>query len=81
MLLITTFSNFIFCANEKDSLKGGYGRLIDVNNGKMCVNVQGNGSKIVVLLTGAYSPSPVLEMAPLAEKLGDKFTIVTIEYF
>jgi hypothetical protein len=48
-------------------LKNGYGRFIDVNTGKICINVQGTGAKVVVLLTGAGSPSPVLEMAPLAE--------------
>jgi pimeloyl-ACP methyl ester carboxylesterase len=62
-------------------LREGYGRFIDVKGGKICVNVQGTGSKIVVLLTGAGSPSPVLEMAPLAEKLKENYTVVTIEYF
>jgi pimeloyl-ACP methyl ester carboxylesterase len=71
----------IFCAIEKSGLRESYGIFIDVNGGKICVNVQGTGSKTVVLLTGAGSPSPVLEMAPLAEKLKENFTIVTIEYF
>jgi pimeloyl-ACP methyl ester carboxylesterase len=81
MLLITTFVNLVLCAVEKDSLKDGYGRLIDVNGEKICVDIQGTGSKVVVLLTGAGSPSPVLEMVPLAERLRDNFTVVTIEYF
>jgi pimeloyl-ACP methyl ester carboxylesterase len=81
MLFITTFVNLVLCAVEKSSLKGGYGRLMDVNNGKICVDVQGTGSKIVVLLSGAGSPSPVLEMASLTEKLRGNFTVVAIEYF
>jgi pimeloyl-ACP methyl ester carboxylesterase len=80
-LFITTSANLIFCVIEKDSLRNSYGRFIDVNGGKICINVQGSGQKIVVLLTGAASPSPVLEMAPLADKLDDSFTVVTIEYF
>jgi pimeloyl-ACP methyl ester carboxylesterase len=81
MLSITSVANFVFCAFENGGFKNGYGKLIEISNGKICVDVQGTGSKVVVLLTGAGSPSPVLEMAPLAEKLKDNFTVVTIEYF
>lgn len=81
ILLIATFANLVFCAIEKDGLKNGYGRFINVNNGKICVDVQGAGEKVIVLLAGTGSPSPVLEMAPLAEKLKNNFTVTTIEYF
>jgi pimeloyl-ACP methyl ester carboxylesterase len=81
ILFITAFANFIFCILEKDSLNNAYGEFIKISSGEICVSVQGTGSKIIVLLTGANSPSPVLEMAPLAEKLKDNFTVVTIEYF
>jgi pimeloyl-ACP methyl ester carboxylesterase len=81
ILLITTVSNFILNVIETGSLDNPYGKFIKINGEKICVNIQGTGSKVVVLLTGAGSPSPVLEMAPLAEKLDDNFTVVTIEYF
>ena len=81
ILFITTVANFVFCAFEKGSFENGYGKLVEISNGKICIDVQDTGQKIVVLLTGAGSPSPVLEMAPLSEKLSGDFTVVTIEYF
>jgi pimeloyl-ACP methyl ester carboxylesterase len=81
ILFITTVANFVFCTFEKGDFKNRYGKFIEISGGKICVDVRGTGSKVVVLLTGAGSPSPVLEMAPLAEKLKDNFTVVTIEYF
>jgi pimeloyl-ACP methyl ester carboxylesterase len=81
ILLITTVSNFALNVIEKDSLNNSYGKFIKIDGEKICVNIQGTGSKVVVVLTGANSPSPVLEMAPLADKLKDNFTVVTIEYF
>jgi pimeloyl-ACP methyl ester carboxylesterase len=81
VLLITTIANFVLCAIEKDGLEDCYGGLIQVTNGRICVDVHGTGSKVVVLLTGANSPSPALEMAPLADKLKDNFTVIIIEYF
>lgn len=73
--------NFICCKFESKKLKNNYGQFVKVNGEKICVDIRGNGDKVVVLLTGWASPSPVLEMAPLAEKLKDEFTVVTIEYF
>lgn len=58
-----------------------YGQLLVINNEKLCVNIEGTGDKVIILLPGAVTASPVLEMKPLAKFLSDKFTVVTLEYF
>jgi len=58
-----------------------YGRLIEIFGKQMCVKVEGNSEKVVVLLHGGGIVSPVLELKPLAVLLKDDFTVVTIECF
>jgi pimeloyl-ACP methyl ester carboxylesterase len=73
--------NLICCKLEAKKLYNNYGQFIGVHDGKMCVDIKGTGDRVVVLLTGWASPSPVLEMAPLAEQLKNDYTVITLEYF
>jgi pimeloyl-ACP methyl ester carboxylesterase len=81
MLTTPIIINIICCKLEAEMLHNNYGQFVEVHDGKMCVGIKGTGDRVVVLLTGWASPSPVLEMAPLAEKLKDDYTVITIEYF
>lgn len=62
-------------------LNNCYGKFVQIDKEKICVDISGKGDKVVVLLTGWCSPSPVLEMAPLREWLKDEYTVITIEYY
>ncbi|WP_438448077.1 alpha/beta fold hydrolase [Gorillibacterium sp. sgz5001074] len=66
---------------EAPLLDHAYGQMVDVNGEKMCVAIAGSGEKVVVLLPGFGSTSPVLEMAPLADHLKNEYTVVTVEPF
>lgn len=81
ILLTPIIINFICCRIETKKLYNNYGQLVEVHGEKMCVDITGTGDRVVVLLTGWASPSPVLEMAPLAEMLKNDHTVITIEYF
>ena len=59
-----------------------YGQFINVDNGKICVQIDGGNDRVVVLLHGGgIITSPVLELKPLVVLLKDDFTVVTIECF
>ncbi|MGV8981618.1 alpha/beta fold hydrolase [Clostridium sp.] len=64
---------------EFKRIRGSYGQLVDVNGEKICVDIRGNGEKIVVLLPGLGTSSPVLDFKPLVERLWNKYTVVTVE--
>lgn len=63
-----------------DQLKP-YGKLVDVEDGKMHVYSMGNGEETVVLLPGMGVGLPTADFAPLMRKLSEKYTVVAIEYF
>ncbi len=73
--------NSISKKKEANSLNHAYGQMVEVDGKKMCVDIKGSGNKVIVLLPGFASTSPVLEMAPLADKLKDDYTVVTVEPF
>ena len=58
-----------------------YGRLVDVDDGKMHVYSMGSGEKTIVLLPGMGVALPSAEFAPLMRKLSEKYTVVCVEYF
>ncbi|HET8993966.1 MAG TPA: alpha/beta hydrolase, partial [Rhodococcus sp. (in: high G+C Gram-positive bacteria)] len=47
----------------------------------MSVAVQGSGPRTIVLMPGLGTPEPILGFAPLAERLAEQNTVVTIEPF
>lgn len=82
MLALTGFvSNKIICRMDTDRVQGYYGKMIEVHGENMCVEVQGKGKEIIVLLPGWGTYSPILDFKPLVEQLKDDYTVVTIEYF
>lgn len=58
-----------------------YGRLVDVDDGKMHVYSMGSGQKTIVLLPGMGVALPSAEFGPLMRKLSEKYTVVCVEYF
>ncbi|MGM9938008.1 MAG: alpha/beta fold hydrolase, partial [Candidatus Ornithomonoglobus sp.] len=58
-----------------------YGQTVEVHGENMCVDVQGNGEHVVVLLPGWGTYAPILDFKPLTAELKDNYTVVTIEYF
>jgi pimeloyl-ACP methyl ester carboxylesterase len=73
-------TNKLLHIKESNEIAKAYGEFIEVDGNKMCVNIEGHGDKVVVLLTGWGSPSPVLDMKPLATQLNSNYTVVTVEY-
>ncbi len=47
----------------------------------MSVAVQGSGPRTLVLMPGLGTPEPILDFAPLAQRLAEQNTVVTIENF
>lgn len=56
-----------------------YGKLVDVGNGKLNVYTEGQGTRTVVVLSGAGVTSPVLEYKMLYRRLTDVCRISVIE--
>jgi triacylglycerol esterase/lipase EstA (alpha/beta hydrolase family) len=73
-------ANKLLHIKESNEIAKAYGEFIEVDGNKMCVDIKGHGNKVVVLLTGWGSPSPILDMKPLAAQLSDNYTVVTVDY-
>lgn len=56
-------------------------RYVEVDGHRMSVAVQGSGSRTVVLMPGLGTPEPILGFAPLARRLAEQNTVVTVEPF
>lgn len=56
-----------------------YGKKVKVGDKYMRVSIMGKSSKVLLILPGWNSISPILEFKPLAEKLSEYFTVITIE--
>jgi hypothetical protein len=72
--------NKLMHIKENSEISKAYGKFVEVDGNKMCVNIEGYGDKVVVLLTGWGTPSPVLDMKPLTAQLSSNYTVVTVEY-
>ncbi|HEX3078608.1 MAG TPA: alpha/beta hydrolase, partial [Lachnospiraceae bacterium] len=81
IVLILSIVNYICKKKEAESLKHAYGQMVEVDDKNMCVDIKGSGEKVIVLLPGFASISPVLEMASLADVLKESYTVITIEPF
>ncbi|MFM1725342.1 alpha/beta hydrolase [Rhodococcus sp. PAM 2766] len=62
-----------------EQLIGAEHRYVDVNGHRMSVTVQGSGPRTVILMPGLATPEPIIGFAPLAEKLAEQNTVVTVE--
>ncbi|MFG1781052.1 alpha/beta fold hydrolase [Rhodococcus oryzae] len=56
-------------------------RYVEVDGNRMSVAVQGSGPRTVVLMPGLGTPEPILGFAPLARRLAEQNTVVTVEPF
>lgn len=56
-----------------------YGKEIKVNGRNVFVSIKGSGEKVLVLLPGLGSPSPIIEFKALSSKLEDSYTVITID--
>ncbi|MFD4182518.1 alpha/beta fold hydrolase [Rhodococcus sp. NPDC058514] len=64
-----------------EQLIGPGHRYVDVDGHRMSVAVQGSGPQTVVLMPGLGTPEPILGFAPLARRLAEQNTVVTVEPF
>ncbi|MFD4294552.1 alpha/beta fold hydrolase [Rhodococcus sp. NPDC058532] len=62
-----------------EQLIGPEHRYVEVDGHRMSVAVQGSGPRTIVLMPGLATPEPILGFAPLAERLAEQSTVVTIE--
>ncbi|WP_258195576.1 alpha/beta fold hydrolase [Rhodococcus sp. OK519] len=60
---------------------GAEHRYVEVDGHRMSVRVQGSGPRTIVLLPGLGTPEPIIGFAPLAERLAEQNTVVTVEPF
>ncbi|MGJ4846153.1 alpha/beta fold hydrolase [Leifsonia sp. Le1] len=79
-LATTTTINAIATASEAKEIRK-YGRLVDVDGKKMNVDIQGAGAQTIVLLPGFGTGSPVIDFAPLVDKLKANYRTVVVEPF
>lgn len=74
--------NFLCEKSEQSKLVAAYGQTVDVAGKNMNVDIKGGKNETtIILLPGWGSPSPVLEFMPLAEKLSEKYRVITLEPF
>ncbi|WP_231496610.1 alpha/beta fold hydrolase [Rhodococcus sp. UNC363MFTsu5.1] len=69
---------------DKDAIEAAIGsdhRYVEVDGHRMSVAVQGSGPRTIVLLPGLGTPEPILGFAPLARRLAEQNTVVTVENF
>ena len=79
-MLIGTILHTTYFKGKLEQIKP-YGKLVDVDDGKMHVYSMGIGEKTIVLLPGMGVSLPSAEFAPLMRKLSEKYTVVCVEYF
>ncbi|WP_420040378.1 alpha/beta fold hydrolase [Gordonia sp. MP11Mi] len=60
---------------------GSEHRYVEVDGHRMSVAVQGAGPRILVLMPGLGTPEPIIGFAPLAARLAEQNTVVTVEPF
>ena len=64
-----------------EALIGPSHRYVEVDGHRMSVAIQGSGPRTIVLMPGLGTPEPILDFAPLARRLAEADTVVTIENF
>lgn len=82
ILIVLVVWNQICKSNEKNKIETANGQSVEVSGKNMVVNITGEENETtIILLPGWGSPSPVLEFLPLADRLSEKFRVITIEPF
>ena len=57
------------------------GQIVTVNGKEMSLYVEGEGEQTLIFLSGAGTPSPILDFKSLFSKLSDRYRIVVVEKF
>jgi pimeloyl-ACP methyl ester carboxylesterase len=70
-----------YTGTDREHLSTPFDHPVEVDGKTMNVNVQGSGSKNVVLLPGGGVTAPSYDFAPLISQLKDSSTVFTIDYF
>ena len=78
--LISLFVNQVFFSKELDGIEP-YGKLVEIDGGKMHIYSMGNGEKTIVLLPGMGVPLSSADFGPLMRELSKEYTVVCAEYF
>lgn len=79
-LSVLSISNGLITFKDKhDTQHNGMTVMVDKEN--MNVVVKGNGSKVIVLMTGLGTASPSYDFEPLCDKLSKKYTVAVPEPF
>ena len=66
---------------KEEELREPLGELVDVKGNNMSINVEGNGPKTLVFLSGGGTCSPILDFKSLYSLLSDEYQIVVVEKF
>ncbi len=81
ILLILALINIVLSGVEYNGIKDSYGQYVQIDGGRVHVDIQGNAKKVVVLLPGLGVPAPALEFKQLVDNLKKDFTVVVYEGF
>lgn len=82
VLAVMVVWNYACKRNEAGKVKDVYGQSVEVAGKNMFVDIKGEENETtIILLPGWGSPSPVLEILPLAEQLSEEYRVITIEPF
>ena len=81
-LLIASFHWISFGVESRElENANGYGDFVTVNGEQMSYRIDGTDENVIVLLSGMFMASPVLEYRPLTAELAKRYTVVTLELF
>ena len=73
--------NMLKLFDMENKYTGEYKNTVEVDSKKMNLYTIGEGEKTIVILSGFGIQSPALEYKALAQKLGENYKVVILEYF
>ena len=73
--------NILKLFDMENKYTGEYKNTVEVDSKKMNLYTIGEGEKTIVILSGFGIQSPALEYKALAQKLGENYKVVILEYF
>jgi hypothetical protein len=85
ILIILLYGIFYGCMKIYEKLQANtydYGIKINIGNHNMVINIDGEkNDKVLVIIPGLGSPSPVLQYRPISDALSDKYKVIIMEPF
>ena len=79
-LVVMFIYHRIMLSKEKPLLEP-LGQIVEVDGNNMSIYTEGEGAHTLVIMSGAGTPSPILQYSPLYRKLSDTYKIAVIEKF